>query len=140
VTSGSHCFLRSCAASLSRKAQRWNGSVPRLKDELAKDPDDPIKKYRCLAMRVSHGKLIRRSTPSRDRGYGCTGGRGEFKICQRYGSCGSTALPTDCAPADDYRWRPCILHLTFAGSRRRAWRRYEPYAVGWDVDEASPKR
>ena len=33
---------------LSRKVQRVEWSVPQLKDELAKDPDDPIKKYRVV--------------------------------------------------------------------------------------------
>jgi hypothetical protein len=33
---------------LGRKVQRVEWSVPKLKDELAQDPDNPIKKYRVV--------------------------------------------------------------------------------------------
>jgi len=66
---------------LSRKVQRVEWSVPRLKEELAKDPDDHIKKYRVVFAKAKVSWAVDKTfnVQRRWRLRVSHGGTGEFK-------------------------------------------------------------
>ena len=71
---------------LGRKVQGVEWTVPKLKDELAKGPNNPIKKYRAVFAegRGSRGRLTKRSCPARNPGLGSrTVGAGEWRDLAR---------------------------------------------------------